>query len=84
MGDGKKVPQSCEIQSVNSIRRSIAAKHDLAPGTIIDINDLIWVRPAGGISPGNENLVVGQRIEKFVKAGQQIVLPMLRSEKVDL
>ena len=84
LGHGKKVPQNCEIQSVNSIRRSIAAKHDLAPGTIIDIDDLIWVRPAGGIAPGNENLVVGQQIEKFVKAGQQIVLPMLRSEKVEL
>lgn len=84
MGDGNKVPQSCELASADSIRRSIAAKHDLAPGTIIDLDDLIWIRPAGGIAPGNENLVVGQRIEKFVKAGQQIVPPMLTSEKVEL
>ncbi len=84
LGDGRKVPQSCEIDSVNSIRRSIAAKHDLKPGTIINLDDLIWIRPAGGIAPGKENLVVGKCIEEFVKAGQQIALPMLSSEKVNL
>lgn len=80
MGDGRKVPQNCEIASAQSLRRSIAAKHDLEPGTIIVADDLIWLRPAGGIAPGQEHLVVGQRIEKFVRAGQQIAAPMLTAE----
>lgn len=81
MGDGKKVPQNCELSSAHGIRRSIAAKHDLNPGTIINLDDLIWIRPAGGLTPGQEHLVVGRRIEKFIKSGQQIIPAMLATEQ---
>jgi N-acetylneuraminate synthase/N,N'-diacetyllegionaminate synthase len=54
--------------------RSIAAARDLAAGTIVQWQDLTWLRPGSGLRPGSEERVVGRRVLTAVAAGQ-LVLP---------
>ncbi|MHC4416732.1 MAG: N-acetylneuraminate synthase family protein [Planctomycetota bacterium] len=80
MGSGEKVVQDCERPAVHSLRRSIAAKHDLARGSVLGPDDLTWVRPAGGLAPGQEHLVVGRQLLEAVAAGEPIVPQILAGE----
>ncbi len=72
LGSGEKVPQECELAVGPKVRRSIAAGRDLEPGCIIERGDLTWVRPAGGLAPGQEHLVVGRRLRRRVAAGERL------------
>ncbi len=80
MGNGEKEPQASEQAGRESMRRSIAARRDLPAGTVIIADDLTWVRPAGGIAPGNEHFVVGRTLIETVAAGDQI-LPNMVADK---
>lgn len=53
-------------------RRSIVAKHNLAAGTQISWNDLDWVRPGGGLAPGNEEKLVGKKLQRDIAKGHLI------------
>ena len=50
-----------EIDNKSS-RRSIVAKRDLKRGNQLAFDDIDWVRPGGGLKPGEENKL----INKFV------------------
>ncbi len=80
MGDGEKIPQPSEVGATKSLRRSIAARCDLSEGTIIEAKDLTWVRPATGLAPGNEHLVLGRRLLEPISAGDPILLQLLANE----
>ena len=80
MGNGEKIPQPSEAAATKSLRRSIAARRDLAVGTIVVAEDLTWVRPASGLAPGNEHLVLGRRLLEPITAGDPILLQMLANE----
>jgi sialic acid synthase SpsE len=54
--------------------RSIAAARDLAGGTVVQWQDLTWLRPGSGLRPGSEERVVGRRLRTAVAAGQ-LLLP---------
>ena len=73
-GNGKIKIQDCEKEISSQIRRSIAAKTKLDKDYLITLDDLIYVRPGNGISPGNEELLVGKRTNKSIKKGQIILL----------
>ncbi len=81
IGKGEKTPQASEQAGRESMRRSIAARRDLPAGTVIIADDLIWVRPAGGIEPGNENLVLGRTLIEKVAAGNHILRSMLTDKQ---
>ena len=81
IGNGKKEPQASEQAGRESMRRSIAARCDLPAGTVIIADDLTWVRPAGGIEPGNENLVLGRTLIRNVAAGDHILSSMLTNRQ---
>ena len=81
IGKGEKTPQASEQAGRESMRRSIAARRDLPAGTVIIADDLIWVRPAGGIAPGNENFVVGRTLIEKVAAGNHILRSMLTDKQ---
>ena len=49
--------------------RASAARRELAAGTVCVAEDLTWVRPAIGLAPGNEHLVLGRQLLKPVSAG---------------
>jgi len=72
LGSGVKTVQPCEEAIVPVIRRSIAAARDLPARHKITLDDLDWLRPGGGIGPGNEDSVIGRRLRRAVAAGERI------------
>lgn len=77
LGDGEKVVQECERSAVQALRRSIAAARDLSAGAVVCWEDLTWLRPAGGLQPGKEHLVLGKTLHKPVRQGDRITLDCL-------
>ena len=77
MGSGKKIIQPSEEVAAFAVRRSIAANRNLPTGTIINWDDLTWVRPADGLPPGKESLVVGKTLSKHLNMGEPITLDVL-------
>ena len=52
-------------------RRSIVAKLNLQKGNSIKWDDLSWLRPGGGLSPGEEEKIIGRTLTKNVQKGTQ-------------
>ena len=72
LGERKKAIQPCEESMITAIRRSIVAGADLNAGSYIDQSDLTWVRPAGGLPPGDEGLLIGRRLKRDVRFGEML------------
>lgn len=72
-GSPEKSPQPCEEKIRATIRRSVAAGRDLPRGHRIAMEDLAWVRPAGGVAPGNEAQLLGRRLVRDVALGERIL-----------
>jgi len=66
--------QPCEESLKNSMRRSIAAASNLSMGVTLKNNDLIWVRPGGGIAPGEESKLVGRTLRRSLTQGELLTL----------
>lgn len=81
LGTGEKVLQNSEQEAVNSTRRSIVAKRDLPEGKVITPNDITWIRPAGGLPPGKEHLVLDKYLSAPVKMGEPLVPDILREKE---
>jgi N,N'-diacetyllegionaminate synthase len=77
LGSDKKVPTDLELKSKQSIRRSIVANHNLSAGHKIILEDLDWVRPGGGVRPGDEETIIGKKLTNGIKAGEMIELKNL-------
>ena len=78
MGSGNKVAQMPEIEISPHIRRSIIARHSLHKDQILSLEDITWVRPSGGIEPGEEQRIIGKRLNKNIKKGEQIMINHIR------
>lgn len=72
LGDGVKKIESCEQSAEMSMRRSIVATTDLAPGHVLAAGDLTWVRPRHGMLPGDEASLLGRRLTRAVGSGELI------------
>ena len=72
-GDGHLGTMDCEQDLVTPVRRSIAAARDLPVGHILTIDDIVWIRPGGGIAPGRETEVLSKRLTAPVAAGSMIL-----------
>ncbi len=73
LGTGEKIVQPCEAVTVAAIRRSIVAGRDLAKGHVLAGSDLTWIRPAGGLPPGEEHLLIGKVLNHSVRFGEQLL-----------
>lgn len=73
LGDGVKKPLPVELEIERAVRRSIAAGRDLPKGTILTWNDLAWTRPAVGLAPGNERLVLGRKLAVDLTTGEAVL-----------
>jgi len=80
LGDGKKRLQNSEQESLDKMRRSIVASRDLNQGTILQWEDLTWLRPSGGLAPGHEEEIVGRMLTRFIPTGEYILLEDLSKE----
>jgi len=72
LGSNWKKTEKCEEALTQAVRRSIIVTKNLKKGDVISMEDLSWVRPAGGIAPGNENLLLGKCLKKDLSEGEQI------------
>ena len=69
LGSEKKSVQDCEKELIVAARRSISSKETFEKGKILEYDDLVWLRPATGISPGEESRVLGKKLNKTLKKG---------------
>ncbi len=77
IGGGAKRPQTCEREGLTAFRRSIVARRDLPAGAILTMEDLSWVRPGGGLAPGEEHRILGRRLTRSAPAGAPLTLEMM-------
>ena len=62
LGDGVKVPRASELPIRELVRRSVVLKVNKCAGEVIGLDDLILLRPGGGIPPVDMQRVVGKRV----------------------
>jgi len=72
LGMGEKIPQEAETPTAVVARRSIVARISLPAGHILREEDLDWLRPGGGLSPGQEGTILGRRLNRAVACGEMI------------
>jgi N,N'-diacetyllegionaminate synthase len=73
LGQGVKKAQESEIAAEPLVRRSVVAKRDLPAGKIVTWDDITWTRPAVGLNPGDEHLILGKGLARAVAAGEPIL-----------
>ena len=78
LGQSRKTVQESEKLVMEKIRRSIVARKELDENTVLTLDDISWVRPGGGLAPGNEEMVLGKRLKVKVAAGELITLDNLK------
>jgi sialic acid synthase SpsE len=74
LGNYEKTLQPEEIAMVPLVRRSLAAGRDLPAGHCLDWSDLAWLRPGGVLAPGEELKLVGKRLRRDMRQGEQFSL----------
>jgi N,N'-diacetyllegionaminate synthase len=73
LGSSTKAVQESEKRLAHAVRRSIVAKRDLPKGTVLSQDDLMWTRPANGLPPGDEQLLLGKTLSVAVSLGEPIL-----------
>jgi N,N'-diacetyllegionaminate synthase len=71
-GDAVKRPAASELANLPIVRRSLHAARDLAEGHALSADDLVFLRPGGGIPPQAEKRVLGRHLTRAVSAGERI------------
>ena len=72
LGSRRKEPVPGETGARSEGRRSLHASRDISAGAIITENDIVVVRPASGIKPGEKNQVIGMRTRSDIASGQPV------------
>ncbi len=80
LGSGDKTPQLPEKNSVTQVRRSIVAKHALSKNHILQLDDITWIRPGGGLGPGEEQRIIGKRLNQDVQKGEKIMIKYISDD----
>jgi sialic acid synthase SpsE len=73
LGRAGKSPQPSEAETAALARRSIVAASDLPEGHRVTEDDITWLRPAGGLPPGEEAQVVGRVLKSALGRGEPIL-----------
>ena len=77
LGDGRKILQVSEEPVKQSARRSLVAKVDIEPHTLLTESMLVAKRPGTGISPAELDRVLGQKAHNKILAEQVITWEMI-------
>jgi N,N'-diacetyllegionaminate synthase len=70
LGRSEKRVMPCAELLQTVVGRSVAFNRSLSRGHAISSADLIWVRPAGGIPPGEEEKFFGRKLKRTVAPGE--------------
>jgi N,N'-diacetyllegionaminate synthase len=68
LGSFEKKPSQSELAVRSLVRRSISLAHDVPSGTQLALDDIIFLRPANGMSPSVIDNVVGKTVIRDLKA----------------
>lgn len=71
-GTGIKEPSQSELKNIAVVRKSLHFRKDLPSGHIINVNDLIALRPGFGVSPMQIEYYVGKKLNQNVDAFSMI------------
>ena len=74
LGGGDKLVLASEEEMAPLIRRSIVAADQLPVGHCITPDDLMWLRPANGLPPGEEGKLVGKIVQKTIERAEPILI----------
>lgn len=72
LGKPEKSIQRCEEEVCKVARRSIVAAKNLPRSHRVGWEDLTWLRPAGGLEPGEESRVIGKILKRDVAFGEPL------------
>lgn len=72
LGDGRKSPDEVELAVRDVARRSIHAARDLDGEEPLTLDDLIALRPGGGLAPAEVWRLVGRRPSRAYRAGERL------------
>lgn len=72
LGRPGKSLQPCERDLLPAVRRSAAAAADLPAGHRLRKEDLMWLRPSGGVAPGAETALFGRTLTRALKRGERL------------
>lgn len=73
LGTGEKRIMDSEKETLELVRRSIAASRDLMAGSVLTMEDIDWIRPGEGLAPGREKEILGKVLVKSVQKGERIL-----------
>ena len=85
IGHGRREPQAAEIGNRTPSRRALYAARDLAPGDIVNVEDIIALRPGDGLSAVHYAALAGTKLSRAIAAGEAFVdadLPFGRSGEI--
>ncbi|MBI5162524.1 MAG: N-acetylneuraminate synthase family protein [Magnetospirillum sp.] len=74
LGSGLKQPCAVEIENRKTMRRSLAARRDLAAGETLGEDAIALLRPASGLKPALLPELLGRRLTRNVAAGALLAL----------
>ena len=72
LGDGVKQPSPNELEVRALVRRSAFARRDIAAGEALSPDDIVFLRPAGGIGPEEADALRGARATRPLAAGEKL------------
>jgi N-acetylneuraminate synthase/N,N'-diacetyllegionaminate synthase len=78
LGSGVKLPSKAEMSSLKWARKSLAAKQDIAEGSILTADMVCAKRPGSGISPSILNKVIGKRARVKIRKDRLIKWEQLK------
>ena len=81
LGKKNKKIQKSESLNLAVSRRSIAANKNLKKNSIIKSSDLIFVRPRTKFCISNEKKIIGKKLKKAIRFGEQFKSSNLTNSK---
>ena len=72
LGDGVKTPTPKELEVRKVVRRSIVLARDMQKGNVITKDDIVLLRPEGGIEPKDIQDVLGKMLVADVSSGEML------------
>ena len=72
VGENRKAPQPIEPADARVIRKGVVAARDLAVGTVLSREDLMFARPATEFASGEIGSLIGRRLTQPAKRGELI------------
>lgn len=80
LGDGVKRIMPCEVDARKAFSRFVVAARDLAAGTILSEDDLIFKKVVDGIAPKHIDMLIGRSLANDVPADTPLNWRMLSLE----